>query len=353
MSHKSYYFEHDIMMNEDCRVWKEDFEFIPNFDYAKEKPKDVKKTWISVDDDDDDDDKEDSLSVDESSEDKCIHITIEDSEEEPPVKEEKSRLLKRKFDEISTNYGCFNVFPIEMIENIISVLLERKHSDGKSAKKSFFPQWMSQFHTFKIFRNLSHSFRNKINHSYTTIIIKSIRNFQKYTPIFEPILRKIWNKTTRNLVLQEVNDWVFFFNKSQKDKEHNPQYIWTMFKALVYLSSEFPTIKITKRKGLSGETGLLVYYKKPIEKTSKKNIQDYYPVSKFNKNLMSNCGNYQSTYLATFGPLTANWQILQNEEIAFFKAGKTKLLLSGDKKNKDEMINEIYNDLLSFRKNGK
>jgi len=341
----TYYFESDIMMNED---WK-----VPNFDYVKEKPKDVKKTWISVEDDDDDNDDiedEDSLSVDD---DKCIHITIEDSEEEEP-KEEKSRSLKRKFEAITPNYGCFNDFPDEIIDIIISFLLERKHSDGKSAKKSFFPLWMAQFHTFKTFRNLSRSFRSKINHYYNTKILKSMRYFQKYTPIFEPVLKKIWNKTTKNIILQEVNDWLFHNNKSQQEKE-NHEYIWIMFKALVYLSSDFPTIKITKRKGLSGENGLWVYYKTPLGKTYDHQnhptnmIQDFYPISKFVKNMISKCGTHESTYLATFGP-SNHWKILQDEEEAFFKAGKSKLLLSGDVKNKDEMINDIYNDLLNVKK---
>lgn len=342
----TYFFDHDTtkVMN----GWKEDFAFIPNFDYVKMEAliDESKKNCISIESDDDNDDEDDeddeSLPDMNDDKDKCIQITIEDSDEEIPMKEEKP-LFKRKYEEISpyhTNDGDLAYFPIEILNLIISILLERKHSDGKNCKKSFFPPWMAQFHTLKTFRNLSHSFRSKINHCYTTKIIESIRYFQKRTPIFDPVLKKIWHHTTKNLLLQQINDWSFFYHKkSQQKKEQNHESIWLMFKTLVYLSSDFPKVTLKKRRNLSGESGLNVY-KHLNHENDICNFLPMLPECYYNLDKVE-------VYKANFGPVTQKWKIHQDEEVAFFKAAKTKIMLSGDGKNRDDMIEEIYKDLLN------
>jgi hypothetical protein len=352
----TYCFQHNIMDTEDMYKWTLDFPFIPNFKYREEqqpKDDDEKKTWISVDDDDNDG---------------CIHISIEDSEEELVVKEEEPRSKKnrkRKYHEIlperTTNEGLFYNLPHEIMVHIIAILLDRKHSNGRSAKESFFPPWMAQFHTFKTFRNLSHSFRTNINHYYQNNIIESIRHFQNHTLLFEPVLRKGWNQTKKNLVLQEINNWSYEYhndkNKSQIEKE-NPDYLWIMFKTVVYLSSDFPNLKIKKRKRISGEAGLWVYYQAPLGGSSdkKKMLRDFYPVPESEKDQILKSekaglkyGTDRSIYLVTFSP-QKYWAIHQEEEEAFFIAAKTKTMLCGNVKNKDFMIEEIYHDLLNVEK---
>jgi hypothetical protein len=347
--------------------WEDDFYF------EKEKPKGPEKKsfeiihFISIDDDDDEsidvnesmDD--DELSSNESSVDKCIQITIDDSDEELPTKKEEvlSNPNKRKFDEfISTDtpdsvnyYGLFNLLPQEVIDLIISYLLTRKHSDGKSAKNSFFPSWMSIFHTLKTFRNICRQFRAKITRDYKQHIIQSILGFKENKVLFQSILNKtLIVKTRKNIILHEILRWSRRYNKQQQDKE-NVEYLWLMFKTLVYLSSDFPTVTLKKRMNLSGEAGLTVY--KPLKdgKRTSNEIINFYP------NLVDLCNLSQydltkaTVYKANFGPVNRNWKIRIDEEESFFKSAKTKFILSGGNiKNKDDMIDEIYQDFLHVTK---
>ncbi len=107
-------------------------------------------------------------------------------------------------------------------------------------------------------------------------MIISILSFQD-TSIFKPILSKKFNKTKKNLLLKEIYNWSQIENQ-QEGKEQNPEEIWLMFKTLVYLSSNFPTVTFKKFSNTSGESGFKVY--KPLKNTND-DPQNFFSIQRF------------------------------------------------------------------------
>lgn len=318
--------------------------------------------------------QEDDMIIDEDEDDvndeepKCIQITIDDSDENDDIYDFQpsfnSILNKRKFSAISylnsltpnkqtkpcyeDNTLFLSIFvPDDIVHLILTYAMSRRFNTGISLKKKeYFPSWMGKFHVLKLFRNLSKTWREYIRKNYSSMILDTINSFRGDTLLRNLNLRN----DTKTKLLKRVRDFIlidFIKTKNQDilispiientDEYKNLDYerSWIFFKALVYLSSDFPRFSFRKDRNQSGIPGFRVLLK-----------DDFIFGEVFNPihfDILKKNETGKNIYRAAIN--TEMYEISKHEEKAFFTAGKVKFLLCEKiHHNQDKYILDLWKE---------